>query len=165
VNLVREPAPAKDGARGRVIALRRTGLSTYEISAYEISARLAAEGTALNRTSVAEILIKEGFGRVLHPEPEASTSPGTPGRDTHLPRTTRLDLTAWPRRVETGKAGLLLLVPNMVALDLPALTRRAVGSRCAARMKRLSNTRYALTAHLLMRHAPSCGQTDRLHPR
>src|SRR5207342_3505476 len=43
-------APAKDRARGRVIALRRQGLSTYEISA-----RLAAEGTTLNRTSVGEI--------------------------------------------------------------------------------------------------------------
>src|SRR6266540_5849751 len=44
-------APAKDRARGRVIELRRQGLSTYEISA-----RLAAEGTPLNRTSVSEIL-------------------------------------------------------------------------------------------------------------
>src|SRR6266536_6324738 len=40
-------APAKDRARGRVIQLRRQGLSTYEISA-----RLAAEHTPLNRTSV-----------------------------------------------------------------------------------------------------------------
>ena len=38
-------APAKDRARGRVIELRRQGLSTYEISA-----RLAAEGRPLNRT-------------------------------------------------------------------------------------------------------------------
>src|SRR6266540_6948999 len=48
-------APAKDRARGRVIQLRRQGLSTYEISA-----RLAAEHTPLNRTSVAEILAEEG---------------------------------------------------------------------------------------------------------
>ena len=58
-------APAKDRARGRVIELRRQGLSTYEISA-----RLADEGTPLNRTSVAEILSEEGFGRLLrHPAP------------------------------------------------------------------------------------------------
>lgn len=44
-------APAKDRVRGRVIELRREGLS-----AYEISTRLAGEGTPLNRTSVAEIL-------------------------------------------------------------------------------------------------------------
>ena len=114
-------APAKDRARGRVIELRRQGLSTYEIST-----RLAAEDTPLNRTSVAEILTEEGFGRLLrHPEPTASTSPGTPGRDTRLPRTARLDWASWPTRVETGKAGLLLLVPDLVKLDLPGLVRAA----------------------------------------
>jgi hypothetical protein len=114
-------APAKERARGRVIELRRAGLSTYEISA-----RLAAEQTPLNRTSVAEILTEEGFGRLLrHPEPVASISPATPGRDTHLPRVGMLDFAAWPARVETGKAGLLLLVPDLVGLDLPALVRRA----------------------------------------
>jgi len=51
-------APVKDRARARVIELRRQGLSTYEIST-----RLADEGTPLNRTSVAEILTEEGFGR------------------------------------------------------------------------------------------------------
>ena len=114
-------APAKDRARGRVIALRRQGLSTYEIAA-----QLAVEHTPLNRTSVAEILTEEGFGRLLrHPEPAASINPATPGRDTGLPRTAKLDFTSWPARVETGKAGLLLLVPDLIALDLPALVRAA----------------------------------------
>ena len=114
-------APAKDRARGRVIELRRQGLSTYEISR-----QLATEGRPLNRTSVAEILTEEGFGRLLrHPEPAASISAATPGRDTRLPRTTRLDFATWPASVETGKAGLLLLVPDLVALDLPGLVRRA----------------------------------------
>jgi transposase len=114
-------APAKDRARGRAIALRRQGLSTYEISA-----QLAGEHTPLNRTSVAEILTEEGFGRLLrHPEPAASISPATPGRDTGLPRTAKLDFTSWPASVETRKAGLLLLVPDLIALDLPALVRAA----------------------------------------
>jgi transposase len=114
-------APAKERVRGRVIELRRQGLSTYEISA-----RLAGEGTPLNRTSVGEILAEEGFGRLLrHPEPTASTSPATIGRDTGLPRTARLDFDTWPATVETGKAGLLLAVPDLIALDLPALVRRA----------------------------------------
>jgi transposase len=114
-------APAKDRARGRVIELRRQGLSTYEISA-----QLATEGTPLNRTSVGEILAEEGFGRLLrHPEPVASSSPTTPGRDTRLPRTARVDFASWPATVETGKAGLLLLVPELVALDLPALVTDA----------------------------------------
>ena len=81
------PAPAKERVRARVIELRREGLSTCEISA-----RLAGEGTPLNRTSVGEILAGEGFGRLLrHPEPVASTGPATAGRDTRLPRTKRID--------------------------------------------------------------------------
>jgi hypothetical protein len=63
-------APAKDRARARVIELRRQGLSTYEIST-----RLASEGTPLNRTSVGEILTEEGFGRLLrHPADQVSTA-------------------------------------------------------------------------------------------
>jgi transposase len=114
-------APAKDRARGRVIELRRQGLSTYEISG-----RLAAEGTPLNRTSVGEILAEEGFGRLLRrPEPEASNSPATPGRDTTLPRAAVLDFGTWPTRLETTRAGLLLALPDLVTLDLPALVRAA----------------------------------------
>jgi hypothetical protein len=114
-------APAKDAARGRVIELRRQGLSIYEISA-----RLAAGGTPLNRTGVGEILAEEGFGRLLrHPEPEASVSPGTAGRDTSLPRAAVLDFDAWPARLDTVRAGLLLVLPDLAALDLPALAAAA----------------------------------------
>ena len=114
-------APAKDAARGRVIELRRQGLSTYEISA-----RLAAGGTPLNRTGVGEILAEEGFGRLLrHPEPEASVSPGTAGRDTALPRAAVLDFAAWPARLDSIRAGLLLVLPDLAALDLPALAATA----------------------------------------
>ena len=115
-------APAKERARGRVTELRRQGCSTYEISG-----RLAAEGIPLNRTSVAEILAEEGFGRLLRrPEPEASISPATPGRDTGLPAARVIDFAAWPERLETTRAGLLLAVPDLVSLDLPALVS-AVG--------------------------------------
>ena len=114
-------APAKDKARGRVIQLRRQGLSTYEISA-----RLAAEGTPLNRTSVAEILAEEGFGRLLRgPAPTESSSPATAGRDTNLPRAAMLDFATWPRQLDTTRAGLLLVIPDLAALDLPGLIRRA----------------------------------------
>jgi hypothetical protein len=114
-------APAKNRARGRVIGLRRQGLSSYEISA-----RLSAEGTPLNRTSVAEILAEEGFGRLLRrPEPEASSSPATAGRDTSLPAAKVLDFAAWPARLDTTRAGLLLAVPDLVSLDLPALVSAA----------------------------------------
>jgi transposase len=114
-------APAKDRARGRVIELRREGLSVYEISA-----RLADEQIPLNRTSVAEILSEEGFGRLLrHPAEQVSTAPATPGRDTRLPRTARLNFATWPERVDSAKAGLLLVVPDLVALDLPAMVDKA----------------------------------------
>src|SRR5207244_1447313 len=114
-------APAKDRARARVIQLRREGLSTYEISA-----RLAGEGTPLNRTSVAEILSEEGFGRLLRrPGEQASTAAATPGRDTRLPRTAALDFATWPHRVDSTKAGLLLVIPDLLALDLPALVAQA----------------------------------------
>jgi transposase len=114
-------APAKDKARGRAIQLRRQGLSVYEISA-----RLGAEGTPLNRTSVGEVLAEEGFGRLLrHPEPQTSISPGTAGRDTTLPRAEALDFATWPARVHSRMAGLLLVVPELVCLDLPGLARRA----------------------------------------
>ena len=114
-------APAKERVRGRVIGLRRRGLSSYEISA-----RLAGEGTPLNRTSVAEILAEEGFGRLLRrPEPEASISPATAGRDTNLPAAKVLDFATWPGRLDTTRAGLLLAVPDLVSLDLPALVSAA----------------------------------------
>ena len=108
-------APAKERVRGRVIQLRRQGLSTYEISA-----RLAAEHTPLNRTSVGEILTEEGFGRLLRgPADQTSTSPATSGRDSRLPRAAVLDFATWPRRLESTRAGLLLVIPDLTALDLP----------------------------------------------
>src|SRR6266566_5217218 len=114
-------APAKDRARGRVIQLRREGLSVHEISA-----RLRAEGTPLNRTGVGQILAEEGFGRLLrHPAPEASISPATAGRDTTLPRAAVIDFASFPSGATTRLAGLLLAVPDLVALDLPALARAA----------------------------------------
>jgi transposase len=114
-------APAKERVRGRVVQLRRQGLSTYEIAA-----RLAAERTPLNRTSVGEILTEEGFGRLLRrPAPQASTSPATAGRDTRLPRAQVIDFAAWPPRLDTTRAGLLLVIPDLAALDLPGLVGKA----------------------------------------
>ena len=114
-------APAKDRARARVTELRRAGLSVHEISA-----RLRAEGTPLNRTGVGQILAEEGFGRLLRgPAPEASASPATSGRDTQLPRAAVIDFAAFPARAETSLAGLLLAIPDLVSLDLPALVSKA----------------------------------------
>jgi hypothetical protein len=117
----RKSAPKRDAARGRVIELRREGLSIYEIST-----RLAGEGTGLGRTAVSDILREEGFGRLLRgPDPEASISPATSGRDTALPAAAVADFGALPRRAHTTMAGLLLTVPDLVALDLPAMVTAA----------------------------------------
>jgi transposase len=114
-------APKKDRARARVIGLRHQGLSVYEIST-----RLATEGIGLNRTGVGQILREEGFGRLLRdPAEQSSTSPATSGRDTRLPKTGVLDFGAFPQRVHTAMAGLLLTIPDLVALDLPALVDAA----------------------------------------
>jgi hypothetical protein len=114
-------APARDRARARAIELRRKGLSVYEISG-----RLRAEGTPLNRTGVGRVLAEEGFGRLLRgPAPDASTSPGTAGRDTRLPRAAVIDFAEFPARADTRLAGLLLTIPDLVSLDLPALIGKA----------------------------------------
>ena len=118
----RKSSPVKDRARGRVIELRRQGLSVYEISA-----RLALEGTGLNRTGVGQILAEEGFGRLLRgPAQQQSTSPGTAGRDTALPRSAVIDLAAFPARADTRLAGRRPAPP-------PAAARSRPGSPGSAR--------------------------------
>ena len=109
-------APAKDAARARIIELRRAGRSAYEIA--EI---LATEPARLNRTGVAEVLAQEGFPR-LWARPHAER--GLPRREAQ-PRTSVLDFAQWPERIDTKLAGLLLTIPDLVALDLPALVKAA----------------------------------------
>lgn len=109
-------APAKEAARARVVELRREGRS-----AHEIAAALAEGGTPLNRTGVAEILAEEGFAR-LWPRPYAAR--GVPRREI-LPRAAPIDFRVWPALADTRVAGLLLVIPALVALDLPALVGAA----------------------------------------
>ena len=109
-------APAKDAARARIIELRRAGRSAYEIAQI-----LATEGTRLNRTGVAEVLAEEGFPR-LWARPHAER--GIPAREAQT-RTGVLDFAQWPERTDTKLAGLLLTIPDLVALDLPALVKAA----------------------------------------
>ena len=70
-----------------------------------------------------------------HPAQHTPRSVGThnarkppPTSDSPAPlnnRTAVLDFTTWPARVDSAKAGLLLLIPDLVALDLPALVKAA----------------------------------------
>ncbi|MGH9283538.1 MAG: hypothetical protein ACRD0S_11460, partial [Acidimicrobiales bacterium] len=109
-------APAKEAARARIVELRQMGRSAYEIA--EV---LAAEGVPLNRTGVAEVLAEEGFAR-MWPRPHAER--GLPRRET-LPRAKLIDFDECPERSETKLAGLLLAVPDLVALDVPGLVAAA----------------------------------------
>jgi len=109
-------APAKETARARIIELRRLGHSAHEIAAV-----LAEEDTPLNRTGVAEVLAEEGFPR-LRPRPHAER--GLPRRE-NQPRTTVIDFDALPAHTDSRVAGLLLAIPDLVALDLPGLVRAA----------------------------------------
>ena len=109
-------APAKDAARPKIIQLRQQGRS-----AVEISEALAGTPTPLNRTGVAEVLREEGFAR-MWPRPLAARGGG---RRTELPRARLLDFAELPPRCETRVAGLLLAVPELVSMGLPAMVAAA----------------------------------------
>ncbi len=109
-------APAKDAARARIVALRQAGHSAYEISQV-----LANEGTPLNRTGVAEVLAEEGFAR-LQPRPHAER--GLPRRHVAT-RAKVVDFATLPAQQDTKLAGLLLAIPDLVSLDLPAIVAKA----------------------------------------
>ncbi len=109
-------APAKNAARARIIELRRAGHS-----ATEIAEALAGTSTPLNRTGVAEVLAEAGFAR-LAVRPPAER--GAPYRD-HPRRAGLVDFAALAPSAESKVAGLLLAVPELVALDLPGLVRSA----------------------------------------
>jgi hypothetical protein len=109
-------APGKDAARARIVELRRAGHSIDEIAV-----ALRDEGTPLNRTGISEVIAEEGFERLWRrPEPAR----GAPRRET-LPRAKLLDFDELPERCDTKLAGLLLAVPELVALDLPAMVSAA----------------------------------------
>ena len=109
-------APGKEAARARIVELRRGGHSIDEIAQ-----ALAREGTPLNRTGIAEVVAEEGFARLWR-RPEAFR--GGPRRE-NLPRSGVVDFEKFPERSETKHAGLLLAVPDLVALDLPSLVEAA----------------------------------------
>ena len=109
-------APAKNAAREKIIELRRAGHS-----AKEIAEALAGTPTPLNRTGVAEVLAEAGFGRLPVRGPAER---GALFRD-HPPRAGLADFTQLPATAKTRVAGLLLAVPELIALDLPALVKAA----------------------------------------
>ena len=103
-------APAKVAARDEVLRLRAAGHSVTEITQ-----ALAATQTPLNRTGVWELLVSEGHERL---GPRAPGQRGASTRD-DPPRTRVMRWPEQPVRLDSDYAGALLLVPALVALDLP----------------------------------------------
>jgi hypothetical protein len=109
-------APAKDAARAGVVELRLAGHSIDEISA-----ALMHEGTPLNRTGVSELIAEAGLPRIWRrPSHERG-----PVRREQLPRAKVLDFAQLSAVSPTRVAGLLLAIPDLLALDLPGLIRKA----------------------------------------
>jgi hypothetical protein len=109
-------APGKDAARPRILELRAAGHSIDEIAAV-----LAAEGTPLNRTGIAEVIAAEGLPRLWR-RPDAER--GGPAREIQA-RAEALDFGGLPERAETRLAGLLLVIPDLIALGVPEMVAAA----------------------------------------
>lgn len=103
-------APAKQAAREEVLRLRAAGHSVTEIAQ-----ALTASETPLNRTGVWELLAAEGHERL---GPRAPERRGAPTRD-DPPRTRVLRWPEQPVSLPSDFAGVMLLLPALVALDLP----------------------------------------------
>ena len=103
-------APAKLAAREDVLRLRAAGHSVTEIAD-----ALARTPTPLNRTGVWELLVAEGHERL---GPRAPAERGAPARD-HPPRVRGLRWPEQPVTLSSDHAGVMLLLPALVALDLP----------------------------------------------
>ena len=108
--------PKKDRARGLVIALRSEGRSLEQIGR-----ALEAAGAQLSRTAIWEILTEAGLGRLAAGEQAAA-----PAADV-APKTRRLRAEDWPQIgvIPSEHAGLFLLAPELVELDLPGLAEAA----------------------------------------
>src|ERR1700757_1462710 len=112
--------PKKDAARERVIELRR---SRHGIE--EIVSELERAGTPLSRTAVWEILRDSGLSRM--PRPRAAPQSEPEPERLAAPKVHVLADDEWPQTgsVQTQHAGLFLLVPELIALDVPGLIQAA----------------------------------------
>ena len=113
--------PKKDAARTRAVELRRQRHGIEEI--VEV---LGREGTPLSRTAVWEILREEGLSRMPKP-PAGAPEPGPQPERFRAPKVRVLGDEDWPAAatIQTQHAGLFLLVPELVELDLPGLVKEA----------------------------------------
>jgi transposase len=109
--------PKKDRARALAVAMRREGRSLAHIGR-----ALQAAGAPLSRTAIWELLGEQGMGRQPAPAPDAALLAAPVA-----PKTRRLRSVDWPAigSIASEHAGLFLLVPELVELDLPGLAAAA----------------------------------------
>ena len=88
-------------------------------------AELERAGTPLSRTAVWEILSEAGLSRMPKPAAQPKAEP-SPERLTAA-KVRVLEENEWPETggIQTQHAGLFLLIPELVALDLPGLVKEA----------------------------------------
>jgi len=110
-------APKRDRVRERVIALRKQNLSIYDISR-----ALAAEGETLSAVAVSLILKDEGFARLPRRADEERPETARPATAS-VADVRQLNLS--PRTFRTQFGGLFLFVPYLAELPFDALMRQA----------------------------------------
>ena len=110
-------APKQDRVRERVLALRKRNLSIYDISR-----ALAAEGETLSAVAVSLILKAEGFARLPRRADEERPERARPATAA-VADARQLDLS--PRTFRTQFGGLFLFAPYLAKLPFDALMRQA----------------------------------------
>jgi len=110
-------APKRDRVRERAIALRKQNLSIYDISR-----ALKAEGETLSAVAVSLILKEEGFARLPRRAEEERPEHARPATAA-VADLRQVD--GSPRTFRTQFGGLFLFVPYLAGLPFDALMRRA----------------------------------------
>jgi hypothetical protein len=110
-------APKKQALRDRIIALRKQNLSIYDISR-----ALTADGQPISPVAVDQILKGEGFTRL--PRRDDQDRPSTT-RPTVADVADVGQLNLQPRTVHTKFGGLFLFLPTLAALPFDRLIRQA----------------------------------------
>jgi hypothetical protein len=111
-----QAAPKADPVRGQVIALRKQNLSVYDISR-----ALHAEGHPLSPVSVSLILKAEGFAR-LPRLADDERPPGPRPTTADVADVRQLDLS--PRQLRTRFGGLFLFLPTLATLPFDRIARQ-----------------------------------------